>query len=562
MIVGLNSFFEHPAVALIDNGEVMFAAEDERFTGIKHGRRYNPHVPYLPIQSLYRGLKQISATSADVREIAYSYSSSLHARNLYGCFTGTRFSPLSEEWSALQSLRKLRRSLAEGHEIPLFMRGVLDPGVLRKIPFREWPHHDCHAASAYYCSGFDESLVVVSDGAGEYACTSVYVGSGGKLKRIAVTKLPHSLGHFYTAITSYLGFEPFSDEFKLMGLSAFGHDHYPAVFNKLVELLPAGQYRVDARLLRNLANALPPPRPPGTEFTQVHRDIAKSAQIRLEQALLHIVSWHVRQTGLRTLCLAGGTFLNCIANGKIASSGSVDRIFVQPASSDAGTAIGAAMLSAVRHGIKPVPCKSFNLGTVYSDAQLGAALHEAGVDAEPLDEEALLSRVADGLSQGKVYALFRGAMEFGPRALGMRSLIANPCYPDMQYRLNVLKGREDFRPVAPLVTAEHFSDYFEGHADPYMLFASRVREAARKKIPAAVHVDGSARVQTVERTRDPFLHALLAKFSALSGAPVLINTSFNVRGKPIIESPTEALSCFFTTRLDGMVFGSFLLEKT
>lgn len=561
MFVGINSFFEHPSVAMVQDGKVSFAAEEERFTGIKHGRRYNPYVPYLPIQSLYRGLRHIGATSSDIREIAYSYSGKLHARSLVGCLTGARFSPLSEEWSALQSLRKLRLSLAEGHDIPHFMRHVLNPSDFKRVPFVEWPHHDSHAASAYLCSGFAESLVVVSDGAGEYACTSVYIGRDGKLRRIAVTKLPHSLGHFYSTVTRYLGFEPFSDEFKMMGLSGFGKDQHRGLFERLVELLPQGQYRINVKMLKNISEHLPPGRTPLEELTQAHCDVAKSAQIRLEDALVHIVRHHVSATGLRNLCMAGGTFLNCIANGRLANLQLFDRIFAQPASSDAGTAIGAAALSSGRHGERLLSCESFGLGTSYSDDQLSSVLRDAGLQGEKLSEAELLKRTASGLAKGQVFAIFRGRMEFGPRALGMRSLLASPCFKDMQTRLNLIKGRESFRPVAPIVASEHFKEYFEGHPDPYMLFASRVRDDQRERIPSAVHVDGTARVQSVGPEHDKFLHALLMRFSDVAGVPVLINTSFNVRGKPIIESPVDALACYCTSRVDALIFGSFLLEK-
>lgn len=561
MFVGINSFFEHPSAAFIENGRVSFAAEEERFTGLKHGRRYNPYVPYLPIQSLFRGLQHIGATSADIHEIGFSYSGRLHARSLLGCLTGARFSPLSEELSALRSLRKVRLGLSEGHDIPHFMRHVLNPYDFKRIPFVEWPHHDSHAASAYFCSGFDESLVIVSDGAGEYACTSVYVGREAKLYRIAVTELPHSLGHFYSSVTHYLGFEPFSDEFKVMGLSGFGRDLHRATFANLVQLLPHGQYKINVPMLKHLGQHLPQGRTPKQELTQAHRDIAKSAQVRLEEALIHVVKHHAAATGLRKLCIAGGTFLNCIANGKLAELGLFDSVFAQPAASDAGTALGAAALSSARQGVKPLACKSFSLGTGYSDEQLAAALHDAGMTAHKLSEDELLRRTAEGLSKGKVFAVFRGRMEFGPRALGMRSLLASPCLADMQMRLNAIKGREDFRPVAPIIAAESFAEFFEGHSDPYMLFASRVREGQRARIPAAVHVDGTARVQSVAPEHDAFLHALLKRFAAVAGVPILINTSFNVRGKPIIESPADALACYSTSRVDALIFGPYLLEK-
>ncbi|MFE2141815.1 carbamoyltransferase [Streptomyces sp. NPDC059456] len=563
LIMGINSYFEHPAVALVEDGEVLFAAEDERFTGIKHGRRYSPFSTYLPVAAMHKALAHTGRSASDITEIGYSYHRWDHVRSLHGCLTGRRLSSLRDELSAFAMLANLPHALRSGYDIPHRYRDRLPLEGVRRIPVREWRHHLSHAASAFHCSGWDNALVIVADGAGENACTSVYEGRGKNLRKMAEEVLPNSLGHFYSAVTEHLGFEPFSDEFKVMGLAAYGESRFSPVFDSIVRLRPGGRYTVDLKALRSLGRLLPPRRRHGEPVGQIHMDIAKSAQLCLERALIHVVTHFARTTGLRRLCLAGGTFLNCVANGRLAALGIFDEIFVQPAASDAGTALGAAALSAIRRGgPAQLHCPSMALGTDHDDGELANVIAQAGDTARTLDPAALAERLAVRLSEGTICAVFRGRMEFGPRALGMRSLLASPLDPGMRDRLNALKGREGFRPVAPIVTEEAFGRYFEGHRDPYMLFTSEVRAEEREKIPSAVHADGTARVQTVPRDRDPFLHSVLTAFERLTGHPVLINTSFNVRGKPIIESPVEALGCFHTSQIGALALGSHLLEKT
>ncbi|PZT72150.1 MULTISPECIES: carbamoyltransferase family protein [unclassified Streptomyces] len=562
LIMGINSYFEHPSVALIEDGEVLFAAEDERFTGIKHGRRYTPFSSYLPVNAMHKGLAYIGRTAADLDEIAYSYHRWDHLKSLAGCLTGSRLSSLRDELSAFATLANLPHALRSGYEIPHRLRDRLRPEDLRGVPVREWRHHLSHAASAYYCSGWDNALVVVADGAGEKACTTVYEGRGKELRKITEEVLPNSLGHFYSFVTEHLGFEPFGDEFKVMGLAAYGEPRYKDVFDSIVRLGPQGRYTVDLRALRSLTAALGERRLPHQKIEQIHMDIARSAQARLEETLVHLVSHHARATGLRRLCLAGGTFLNCVANGRLAGLGLFDEIFVQPAASDAGTALGAAALSAIRRGgDAQLRYASFALGTSHDERSIAEAIDQSGAESEVLVEKDMVERLARRLADGDICAVFRGRMEFGPRALGMRSLLASPLDPTMRKRLNVVKGREQFRPVAPLVADEAFDRYFDGHRDPYMLFTTKVRPEARDLIPSAVHADDTARVQSVPRDHDPFLHAVLTEFGRITGHPVLINTSFNVRGRPIIESPQEALGCFFSSGIEAMVMENRFIER-
>ncbi|EFL19354.1 carbamoyltransferase C-terminal domain-containing protein [Streptomyces sp. C] len=562
IVLGVNSYFEHPSAALLQDGRLLFAVEDERFTGVKHGRRYSPYRSYFPIDAVHRALDHADLRLSDVDEIAYSYHRWSHLRSLWGCLTGRRLSSLREELNAFANLANLAESLRSGYDVPQRYRQRIGPQDARRVPFREWPHHLSHAASAFFCSGWDEALTVVCDGAGENACTSVFAGRGRRLVPLGQENVPDSLGIFYSLVTRHLGFEPFSDEFKVMGLAAYGEPRFAPEFRRIVVLLPHGRYRVDVGLLRALGRLVTAARTPGTPLEQVHKDLAASAQQRLEEALEHVITHYARATGLRRLCLAGGTFLNCVANGRIARLGLFDDIFVQPAASDAGTAVGAAALSTIRRGGRAqVSVPSYFLGTEYGDDAAEAAFAAAGVKPERLPEREMARRLAERLAGGRVAAVFRGRMEFGPRALGNRSLLADASAPAMRDRLNEIKGREDFRPVAPIVTEDAFGEFFDGHRDPYMLFTSTVLPEARERIPAAVHADGTARVQTVSARTSPFLDVLLREFGSRTGSPVLVNTSFNVRGKPIVESPQEALACYFTSGIDCIAIGGFFHEK-
>jgi len=562
-ILGINSYFEHPAVALVKDDEILFAAEDERFTGIKHGKKYSPFRTYLPVDAMYHALASTGTGLDEVDEIAYSYDRWTHLTSLWGCFTGHRMDSFRDELSAFGSLVNLRAAMRGGYEIPQRYRDVLSPSQLARIPYREWQHHLSHAASAFFCSGFSEALVVVADGAGERATTSVYLGRGSTLTRIGGVDLPHSLGIFYSRVTAHLGFEPFSDEFKVMGLAAFGEPTYREQFRQLVELRPAGRFWIDQAALSSLDRLLGPARQAGEEITDQHASIARSAQERLEEALEHVVSAGLGATGVDRLCLAGGIFLNCVANGRIARLAQVREVFVQPAAHDAGTALGAAILSRVkRSGESRVAFRTTMLGTQHEDAAIVAACRSAGVDCPRPESAELVEEVAQRLAAGQVGGVFRGRMEFGPRALGHRSVLADPRDPDMKDRLNRIKGRESFRPVAPIVAVEAFDTYFDGEKNPYMLFTTKVRSEARDIIPSAVHADGTARVQTMSDQDDPWLAQVLRAFDARTGVPVLINTSLNVRGKPIVESPVEALACLFTTEMDFLVLGDRLIART
>jgi carbamoyltransferase len=560
IILGINSFFEHPAVAVVRDGDVVFAIEDERLTRIKHGKQYNPWRAYVPVEGFYAALRTLGLTTSDLDEIAYSYDHHEHLKRLWKCFAGWRKASLREELAAVRSAAMVPRLLASGYELRASYQDRIEPRRLARIPYRTWDHHLSHAASAAFLSPFDDSLVVVADGSGEDACTSVYDFSGGKLKLLARVSLPHSLGLFYTFVTAHLGFEPFSDEYKVMGLAAYGEPAFAHAMARMLHLVSHGGYRLDTTMLEQLTNLLGAPRKPGEEILQRHKDIARSLQARLEEAVEHVVSYHLKKNRKRHLCLAGGVFLNCIANQRLRRLAA--DMFVQPAAHDAGTAIGAAALSWIRRGGTPrVRFPSVFLGTSYSEHEIENALRLAGATWVRLSDADAVTRLVDRLLQERTVAVYRGAMEFGPRALGNRSIIASPRSSEMRCTLNTLKGREPFRPLAPIVTAEAFSEFFEGTPNRFMTETANVRAGMRRRIPAVVHADGTARVQTVDRDHDPFLHSVLADFGWRGGVPVLINTSLNVRGGPIVESPHDALGCFYTSGIDCILLGNCFIER-
>lgn len=561
IVLGINSFFEHPAVALTVDGELVFAIEEERLTRIKHGKKYTPYKTYVPYDSIGTALRFASLRADDVDEVAYSYNPWKHLVATLGCATGTRLSSFREELSAFINLLNFKQALRSVHERPHRYADAA-PFDFTRTKFRAWDHHLSHAASTFYCSGCSEALVVVADGSGERACTSVYIGKGKKLRSVSRTVLPHSLGFFYSFVTGHLGFEPFSDEYKVMGLAAYGEERYTAALSQVLRCSPNGRYRVDIRQLQQLEPILGPKRASHEPVEQRHMDIARSAQSLLEHALLDLISHHLKQTRLRRLCTAGGVFLNCVANGRLSRLPSLDEYFVQPAAHDAGTAIGAAALSSIRRGgPAQLRYRSMFLGTGYNDEQIARALGDARLRYVRLEPDALAPALARLLANESVVALFRGRMEFGPRALGCRSLLASPRCATTREKLNLIKGREQFRPLAPLVREEDYDDCFEGPPNRYMMFAVNARPETVRCAPAVVHADGTARAQIVRRSEDPFLHETLTRFQAATGVPLLINTSLNVRGKPIDESPVDALCSFLTSGADALMIGSYLVER-
>jgi len=490
----------------------------------------------------------------------------------------------------------------------LFMKGMIadsltamgaDKAISDKLMFCE--HHVAHAASAFYPSPFEEALVLTMDGVGEWATTSVAIGRGHELEVVKELHFPHSLGLFYSAFTYYPGFKVNSGEYKVMGLAPYGEPRFAdKIMKTMIDIKPDGSFRLDQRYF-NYTTGLTmtseafhrlfgePPRKPDELLTAFHMDVAASLQYVTEFIVLAMTRALSAEYGIRNLCLAGGVALNCVANGKVLRDGSFDSIWVQPASGDAGGSLGAAL--ATWHGElvqprKPQPADSMSgsyLGPVFSDAEIAAALDRCGAVYRQLPDNELIGAVADQLAQEQAVGWFRGRMEFGPRALGARSILGDPRSADTQKTLNLkVKFRESFRPFAPAIKREKVGEWFEFDGDsPYMLMVADVAthrhkamteaetalfgidklNVARSDIPAVTHVDYSARIQTVHEETNPRFHALLDAFEDRTGCPLLVNTSFNVRGEPIVHTPEDAFHCFMGTGLDVLAIGNFLLLK-
>jgi carbamoyltransferase len=529
-VLGVNAVFHDPAAALVVDGETVAAAEEERFSRRKHGK---PPVPFstweLPEASAAWCLEQAGIAPSDLDAVAYSYDPDL-APATNGDIT-------ADAWEGLRTLyvRRAPRFLATA--LP-----GLDPERVRFVP-----HHIAHAASAHLAAPFDSCAVMVLDGRGERTSYLAGHARGGRLEVLATQPLPHSLGLMYEELTEHLGFRRSSDEYKVMALAAYGH---PALLSRFRELV-----RPDGRG----GYAIEPIDWPALRATP--EDLAATVQARLEEMLVELAAWLHRQTGERALALAGGVALNCVANSHLAEHGPFDRIWVQPAAGDAGTALGAALHVAAELGDRVAPMTTAALGRGWDDPSIEAVLREARVPYErPAD---LADAVAEVIAGDGVVAWFQGRSEYGPRALGHRSLLANPGNRANIDRLNAVKGRESFRPVAPMVRAERAAAIFEGPLpSPYMLFTHRVRPEWRERIPAALHVDGTARIQTVDPGDEALVARMLEAVEARTGAPVVINTSLNTAGRPMVDDPRDALECFGSAPVDALAIGGFLVRRT
>ena len=557
IILGINFYFEHISVAVIQDGKLVFSAEEERFSGIKGGKRYSPFTIQFPYRAMYAALKALDIQIKDVSAIALSYDKWEH---FFGLFS-KRWSYYDDYYS-LRSLLHTKRILCSDYEQLQYMSDRMVPQALKRVPIYSFGHHLSHAASAYCYSGFEKSLVFVADCCGEKSCTSLYIGTDKGLKKLRSFDIPHSLGLLYSVVTKHLGFNSFQDEYKVMGLAAYGNDTYRKTFSQFITFDETGAYRINDKNLFALSKYLGPAREKGEAISQRHMDIAKSLQSIVEEILLNLLSFYRNKTGIRKLCMAGGVALNCVANGKIHDAGIFDEIFVQPAASDAGTAMGsAALLWFRRTGQMQITFDSMYLGTAYGNEEIERHLKAAKLSYQTLSDGELAKTVALKLAVGKIGGIFRGRMEAGPRALGNRSVLASPFPDDMLERINKIKGREMFRPIAPIVKEDCFDRYFTGAKNPYMLFTCHVREKMKSLIPAVTHVDGTSRVQTITPERNTFIYSILDEFEKKTGIPVIVNTSLNFQGKPIVENPTDAIGSFYSSGLDFLVIGNYYLEK-
>ncbi|MBL8724005.1 MAG: carbamoyltransferase [Planctomycetes bacterium] len=585
-VLGVSAFYHDSAAALLRDGEIVAAAQEERFTRKKHD-------PAFPTRAVAFCLGQAGITARDLDWVAFYDKPILKFHRLLETYLA--FAPVG-----LQSFRKA---------VPMWLgdklhmrRGLAKAlGCKPKNRFVFPEHHESHAASAFYPSPFEEAAIVTMDGVGEWATTSIGVGEGNRMRLLQEVRFPHSLGLLYSAFTYYCGFKVNSGEYKLMGLAPYGEPRFEKqIRDHLIQLREDGSYRLDLSYFnycQGLTMTGPkfhalfgaPPRSPESQLEQFHMDLAASVQKVTEDVMLRTARHAHKITGKKNLCLAGGVALNCVGNGVILREGPFDKIWIQPAAGDAGGALGCAQfvwhqLLGKPRTVKPTDSQRGSLlGPRYESKEIKAFLDSQKVVYEECTTEAQLAdRVAELIEQENVIGWFQGPMEFGPRALGSRSIIGDARSPKMQSVMNLkIKFRESFRPFAPIVLREHASEYFEiapQHDSPYMLIVAPVRQDKRKPVeagakgldklkqlrsvvPAVTHVDYSARLQTVDGERNPRLANLMRRFKERTGSPVLINTSFNVRGEPIVCTPQDALRCCLGTEMDVLVLENFVIRR-
>ncbi len=595
-MLGISAFYHDAAAALVEDGRIVAAAQEERFTRKKHDARFPKHAVAYCLQE--RGL-----TLSDLDCVAFYDKPLLKFERLLETYLS--FAP--------RGLRSFVLAMPVWLKEKLFLEKLLRTElghVAAEIGCELWSgsflfpeHHFSHAASAFYPSPFEEAAVLTMDGVGEWTTTSFGSGRGSTLTLQADIAFPHSIGLLYSAFTYYTGFKVNSGEYKVMGLAPYGEPKYVnLILTHLIDLKEDGSFRLNMdyfdyctglRMTNDRFHRLfgGEPRKPESELTQREMDLARSIQEVTDLAVLRIARHVRKQTGMRNLCMAGGVALNCVANGLLLRQRIFDRVWIQPAAGDAGGAVGAALAAYYVHGgqsrtldgLEPDGMAGSYLGPAYSQCQIEAFLKARGYPYEPLMDAQLFDAVADLLAKEAVVGWFQDRMEFGPRALGNRSIIGDARSPKMQSVMNLkIKYRESFRPFAPAVLEERLADYFElNEPSPYMLLVAPVRESRRvpltendrrlfgiqrlnrprSDIPAVTHLDYSARIQTVSKDTNPRFHALLKTFEVKTGYGVLVNTSFNVRGEPIVCSPEDAYRCFMRTEMDALVLGNCLLKK-
>jgi len=590
LILGISAFYHDSAAALIVDGQIVAAAQEERFSRRKHD-------PEWPAQAIAACLEKAGCSAADLDYVAF-YEKPL-----------LKFERLLETYLTMapKGFGSFAKAMPVWLKEKLFLKPLIIKHLSALAPEVDWhsrllfsEHHLSHAASAFYPSPFERAAVLTMDGVGEWTTCSMALGEGSKLQIEREIHFPHSLGLLYSAFTYYCGFRVNSGEYKLMGLAPYGKPIYAQkIFKHLLDLKDDGSFRLDMRYFDYCVGATmtaepfhalfgSPPRAPESPLEQRHMDLAASIQAVTEEVVLRLAKDAARRHGRQALCLAGGVALNCVANGKLLRANVFDHIWIQPAAGDAGGALGAALSAWHLHQQQPRQVAASDsmrggyLGPAFEQAEIESRLRAAGAVFEVLDDDALYTLASSDLAAERALGWFQGAMEFGPRALGGRSILADPRSAQMQTTLNLrVKFRESFRPFAPAVLSEDAAEWFDLDADsPYMLLVAEVAakhrldaqlddrlfgidllKQQRSTIPAVTHVDYSARVQTVHRQTNPRFHALLSQFKAQTGCPVLVNTSFNVRGEPIVGSPEDAFRCFMGTDIERLAVGNCYLRK-
>ncbi len=581
-ILGLSAYYHDSAAVLLEDGVIVAAAQEERFSRIKHDASFPRHAAAWCLTQAQGPLDAVVYYEKPLLKFERILTTALAvAPRGFRAFAAAMPDWLHQKLWLPGDIEDELSALGCG-PVPVFFSG----------------HHEAHAASAFFPSPFARAAILTLDGVGEWTTTALGRGEENRLELLREQRFPHSLGLLYSAFTHHVGFRVNSGEYKLMGLAPYGTPRYASQISEhLLDLKADGSFRLNldyfgflegqAMTSARFATLFGPPRRPDDPMTQHHCDLAASIQQVTEEIVLRLARTLHALTGEENLCLAGGVALNCVANARLLREGPFRRVWVQPAAGDAGGALGAALAfhhlhhKAPRTSAGPADAmRGAFLGPEFSEAELAAAIAACGLTAEKLAPDALNARLTDRLVAGEVVGYFQGRAEFGPRALGARSILADARSPEMQRRLNLkIKFRESFRPFAPVVLAERATAWFDLPApSPYMLFTAPVAAAqrlpvtevgdwqsrlgtARSVIPAVTHVDYSARVQTVEADVNPALHALLTAFAGCTGCPVLVNTSFNVRGEPPVCHPREALEGFLATEMDCLALGSFFLEK-
>jgi len=583
-VLGISAFYHDSAACLLRNGEIVAAGQEERFTRVKGDSTF-PH------RAVAYCLEAAGIGVSDLEYVGFYDKPLLKFERILETYLGV-------------APRGFKSFLMAG---PLWIKDKLyiDQQIHKELGYKGEvlyaEHHESHAASAFFPSPFQEAAILTIDGVGEWATASIGMGRGNDFEILDELHWPDSLGLLYSAFTYYTGFKVNSGEYKVMGLAPYGEPKYvDLIFNELMELRDNGSFRLNQKYFNYLTGLTMtngafdklfggPPRVPESPLTQREMDLARSVQVVCEEVMLRMAREAHRRTGSENLCLAGGVALNCVGNGRLLREGPFERIWIQPAAGDAGGALGVAQLIHHRHLGQPRKvsgCDSMKgsyLGPEYSPEAIESFLKTTGAAYTPFDEPHLFDRVASDLASEKIVGWFDGRMEFGPRALGGRSILGDPRSPRMQAQMNIkIKFREGFRPFAPSVLRERVTDYFELNDDsPYMLLVAPVREdrripltaeqhklwgidklnVPRSDIPAVTHIDYSARIQTVTRTTNPRYYDLIKAFDRQTGCGVVVNTSFNVRGEPIVCTPADAYRCFMRTNIDSLVLGPFVLDK-
>lgn len=567
--LGINAAFHDSAACLIHDGHLVAAAEDERFTQIKHGKRPIPFSTYqLPYHAIDFCLKKARLTLQEVDQIAYSFNPFILIAPDERTMTWAKIPFVrdfeqeidSDPWRNLflSSIINAPRQLVDGYPHHLqhtFLNSSVNDGNWHFVD-----HHLCHAASAFLPSPYDRAAVLVMDGRGELASSSYYIGNNKELELIQQVQLPHSLGLLYEDVTTHLGFLRSSDEYKVMALASYGEPVFVNEFREVVQKIGNGKYKINEL---GLDQKFGPRRLRNAPFTAHHFNIARSLQYVLEETVLDLLDWFYESTKEENLCLAGGVFLNCVLNARIRDNSPFKNIWVQPAAGDSGTALGAALLKDIEQRpdtMKTYIMKDVYLGPSYTDEDIKQVLEKNKIPYTKMTN--IAEETASLLAKDKIIGWFQGAMEYGPRALGSRSILASPLHAEMQAKLNEVKDREDFRPVAPVISEEDAKDWFVcAEPSPFMLFVYHIKPEKISKIPAVKHIDGTARIQTVNKDQNPLYYELIKAFERKTGVPVLVNTSFNTLGKPIVCTPRDAIECFWSSPFDVLVIGSYLIQK-